>query len=54
MQTAAAVLLLLASSTVYASQPLETETARLLPQGVFKIEEPQQVHIQHRLIQLVN
>jgi hypothetical protein len=31
-------LLLLAAGTAFASQPLETETARPLPQGVFKIE----------------
>ncbi|HEV7572069.1 MAG TPA: transporter [Thermoanaerobaculia bacterium] len=38
MKNLLAAFLLLASATVYASQPLETETARLLPQGVFKIE----------------
>jgi len=31
-------LLLFAAGTAFASQPLETETARPLPQGVFKIE----------------
>jgi hypothetical protein len=38
MRIVAASLLILAAGTVYASQPLETETARMLPQGVFKIE----------------
>jgi hypothetical protein len=38
MKALTATLLLLAAGTVYASQPLETETARMMPQGVFKIE----------------
>jgi hypothetical protein len=38
MRIVTASLLLLAAGTVYASQPLETETARMLPQGIFKIE----------------
>jgi hypothetical protein len=38
MKTLAATLLLLSAGSAFASQPLETETARLLPQGVFKIE----------------
>lgn len=38
MRIAAASLLLLAATTAYASQPLETETARMLPAGIFKIE----------------
>src|SRR5258706_3412667 len=38
MRIATASLLVLVASAVYASQPLETETARLLPQGACKIE----------------
>ncbi|MGA8807141.1 MAG: hypothetical protein WB973_04625 [Thermoanaerobaculia bacterium] len=38
MKILSATLLLLVAGTALASQPLETETARPLPQGVFKIE----------------
>jgi hypothetical protein len=38
MRTLTASVLFLAAASVYGSQPLETETARLLPQGLFKIE----------------
>ncbi len=38
MRTLIATLLLLGGGTAYASQPLETESARLLPQGIFKVE----------------
>ena len=38
MRIATASLLVLVASAVYASQPLETETARMLPQGACKIE----------------
>jgi len=38
MKALSATLFLLAAGTAFASQPLETETARPLPQGVFKIE----------------
>ena len=38
MRILTASLLLVAASAVYASQPLETETARMLRQGIFKVE----------------
>lgn len=38
MKILTTALLLLAGGAAYASQPLETETARLLPAGIFKIE----------------
>jgi hypothetical protein len=38
MRSLTASCLLLIAGAAYASQPLETETARLLPAGVFKIE----------------
>jgi hypothetical protein len=38
MKIITASFLLFVAGTIYASQPLETETARLLPAGVFKVE----------------
>src|SRR6267378_711440 len=38
MRILTTLLLVLAASSLYASQPLETETARMLPPGVCKIE----------------